>query len=62
MSSTTLKSANADHDSTNKLRLDGAQAIQTKLEEIEDMTNSLPITDKGKSRSRSDVDKLKVRY
>ncbi|KAJ5667317.1 hypothetical protein N7507_003181 [Penicillium longicatenatum] len=59
MSSTTLEPANTDHDSTNKLRLDGAQAIQTKLEEIEDITNSLPITDKGKSHSRSDVDKLK---
>ncbi|KAJ5661028.1 uncharacterized protein N7484_000400 [Penicillium longicatenatum] len=59
MSSTTLEPANTDHDSTNKLRLDGAQAIQTKLEEIEDMTNNLPITDKGKSHSRSDVDKLK---
>ncbi|KAJ5564041.1 hypothetical protein N7513_000283 [Penicillium frequentans] len=58
MPSSSLEFANDDHDSSHKLRLDGAQAIRKKLEEIENITKSLPFPDNGRSQSKSEVGKL----
>ncbi|KAJ5809300.1 uncharacterized protein N7503_001518 [Penicillium pulvis] len=59
ISSNTSEYAVHERILSNKLHLDGAQAIRTKLEEIEDITNSLPVAKKEESQSRSDVDNLK---
>ncbi|KAJ6016882.1 hypothetical protein N7451_000261 [Penicillium sp. IBT 35674x] len=59
MPSNTLEFADDDHDSSHKFRLDGAQAVRTKLEEIEVITKSLPYDNKGRSQSESEVGKLK---
>lgn len=59
--SNAMEGANHDHKSSDKLRLDGAQAIRIKLEEIEDITKSLSFTTNETSQSKSDVGKLKVR-
>lgn len=59
--SNAMEGANHDHNRSDKLRLDSAQAIRTKLEEIEDITNNLSITFNETSQYKSDGGKLKVR-
>ncbi|KAJ5918364.1 hypothetical protein N7454_010739 [Penicillium verhagenii] len=59
ISSSLSQHTNYKLDLSSKLHLEGAQAIRTKLKEIEDITNGLPAVSKGKSQSTSDADKLK---